>query len=48
MKTPKKTYSLTLDPDVMDRIKKQAEKEGRSLSNYINRILKSTAPSDTP
>jgi hypothetical protein len=35
----KKTYSIRLDPEVVDKIREQAKKESRTLSGQINFIL---------
>ena len=40
MKPLKEKISITIDSDVLDMIKKQAERDDRSLSQYINLILK--------
>ena len=40
MKALKDKISITIDSDVLEKAKKQAEKEDRSLSQYINMILK--------
>ena len=39
MKALKDKISITIDSDVLEKAKKQAEKEDRSLSQYINMIL---------
>lgn len=36
----KSKVSITLDNDVIEKIKKLAEKDDRSFSQYINLILK--------
>ena len=40
MKPLKQTISLSLDPDVIEKLKVLAEEEDRSLSQYINIILR--------
>jgi hypothetical protein len=40
MKPLKNKVSITLDEDVIERIKQLAEKDDRSFSQYINIILK--------
>ena len=40
MKPLKEKISITIDEDVLSKIKKEAEKDDRSLSQYINKILK--------
>lgn len=40
MKPLKKSISITLDDPVLERIKDLAEREDRSLSSYINLVLK--------
>ena len=40
MKPLKEKISITLDNDVLQKIKSEAEKDDRSLSQYINIILK--------
>ena len=52
-KTPKKQYgrrasgktqtSLSLSDEVLEKARANAEKEGRSLSNYIEQLLKRTS-----
>lgn len=41
MKPLKSKVSITLDSDVIEAIKKLAEQDDRSFSQYINIILKS-------
>ena len=36
----KESISITLDQELLDRLKVKAEKDDRSLSQYINRVLK--------
>jgi len=36
----KKIFSLRLDDEVLERLKQLAEKENRTLSNYVETILK--------
>jgi len=36
----KKTVSIRLDDELIERLKQLAEKENRNLSNYIETVLK--------
>lgn len=40
MKPLKEKVSITLDTDIVTQIKKRAEEDDRSFSQYINMILK--------
>ena len=40
MKPLKEKISITIDGDILEKIKAEAEKEDRSLSQYINIVLK--------
>lgn len=40
MKPLKSKISITIDGDVLEKLKTKAEKDERSLSQYINKILK--------
>ncbi len=40
VKPLKEKISITIDGDILERLKDQAEKDDRSLSQYINLILK--------
>lgn len=40
MKPLKERVSLTLDWDVLEKVREEAEKDDRSLSQYINIVLK--------
>ncbi len=40
MKPLKEKISITLDSDILEKIKDMAEYDGRSLSSFINLILK--------
>ena len=40
MKPLKEKISITIDSDILDKIKNQAENDDRSLSQYINLVLK--------
>ena len=40
MKPMKEKISITIDCDVLENIRKKAEKDERSLSQYINLLLK--------
>ena len=39
-KDNKQLISITVDPDLLELIKKRADEDDRSLSQYINRFLK--------
>lgn len=40
MKPLKEKISITIDPDLLEKLKKEAEKDDRPLSQYINIVLK--------
>ena len=40
MKPLKKTVSITLDDPVLEKVRELAEYDDRSLSSYINQVLK--------
>ena len=40
MKPLKEKISITVDSDILQKIKEQAEYDDRSLSQYINLVLK--------
>ena len=40
MKPLKEKISITIDSDILSRIKEMAEYDDRSLSQYINLVLK--------
>ena len=40
MKVLKEKISITIDGDIIERIKKLAENDERSMSQYINMILR--------
>ena len=40
MKPLKKNVSISLDPDVIERVKELAEESDRSFSQYINLLLR--------
>ena len=40
MKPLKEKISITIDSDVLENVKAEAEKDDRSLSQYINLVLK--------
>ncbi|MFR5995349.1 MAG: toxin-antitoxin system protein [Oscillospiraceae bacterium] len=40
MKALKEKISITIDSDILEKIKIEAENDDRSLSQYINLILK--------
>ena len=37
---PKERISITVDADLLEKVRMQAERDDRSLSQYINRVLK--------
>ena len=41
MKPLKEKISITIDWDILEKIKEMAEADDRSLSQYINMVLKS-------
>lgn len=40
MRPLKERVSITIDSDVLEKIRELADDDGRSLSQYINRILR--------
>ena len=40
MRPLKEKISITIDGDILEKIKQEAEKDDRSLSQYINLVLK--------
>lgn len=40
MKPLKQKISITIDSDILEKIKEEAEYDDRSLSQYINLVLK--------
>lgn len=40
MKPLKEKISITIDNDILEKLKQRAEEDDRSLSQYINLILK--------
>jgi len=42
--TTKKAISLTLDIDIVEKLRREAKKERRSISNYLNTILRKEFP----
>ncbi len=40
MRPLKTKVSITVDNDTLDQVRKMADEDERSLSNYINRILR--------
>ncbi len=40
MRPFKKKVSITLDEDIIDRVKELAEQDDRSFSQYVNLVLK--------
>ena len=47
LKPLKEKISITIDSDVLEKIKNFAENDDRSLSQYINIILKSHISNET-
>ena len=47
MKPLKEKISITIDSDILEKIKYQAELDDRSLSQYINLVLKQHLKSTT-
>ena len=39
-KSSKQRISITIDPDLIEILKVKAEEDDRSLSQYINRVLR--------
>ena len=37
---PRERISITVDADLLEKVRMQAERDDRSLSQYINRVLK--------
>ena len=37
---PKERISITVDAELLEKVRIQAEQDDRSLSQYINRVLK--------
>ena len=48
MKPLKEKISITIDSDILEKIRTLAENDDRSLSQYINIILKSHLTKETP
>lgn len=52
MRPLKEKISITVDSDIVKRLKELAEADDRSFSQYINMVLKEhiqdSSPSDTP
>ena len=51
MRTPvngiaKERISITVDAEVLEKVRIMAEKDDRSLSQFINRVLKKTVHAD--
>lgn len=40
MKPLKEKISITIDSDILEKIREESEKDDRSLSQYINIVLK--------
>jgi len=38
--TKRKTHSISIDPDLLERAKRAAEKDGRSLSGYVENLVR--------
>lgn len=47
MRPLKSKVSITLDEDIVKRLKNLAEQDDRSFSQYINKILKSHVEEDS-
>ena len=47
LKPLKEKISITIDSDIIETLRKLAEKDDRSLSQYINIILKSYISKET-
>ncbi len=47
MKPLKEKISITIDSDLLEKLKTLAEADDRSLSQYINLILKQNLPTET-
>ena len=47
MKPLKEKISITIDSDLLEKLKTLAEADERSLSQYINLILKQNLPTET-
>ena len=47
MKPLKEKISITVDSDILERIRKEAEDDARSLSQYINIVLRNHLKSIT-
>lgn len=39
MRPLKEKISITIDSDILEKAREEAEADGRSLSQYINRVL---------
>jgi len=37
---PKERISITVDAELLEKVRRRAEQDDRSLSQYINRVLK--------
>lgn len=48
LKPLKEKISITIDSDILEKIRTLAENDDRSLSQYINIILKSHLTKETP
>ena len=46
MKPLKEKISITIDWDILEKLKKMAENDDRSLSQYINIVLKKHVTSE--
>jgi hypothetical protein len=44
MMEPRKAVSIYLRPDLIDRVEAAAKADGRSVSNYIERVLDAVTP----
>ncbi len=51
MKSLKEKVTITLDPEVMEKIRRLAEEDDRNFSQYVNMVLKQhikTVESEAP
>lgn len=46
MKPLKEKISITIDSDLLEKLREEAEKDDRSLSQYINLLLKERIKKD--
>ncbi len=43
---PKERISITVDKELLEKVRLRAEQDDRSLSQYINRVLKKAVKDD--